>query len=591
MLVHTALAAQEIFLDGFELCRTAGVIEWDGGGDGTSWSDAANWVGDAVPPDGAKVAIRENTSLTVDIGAGQTVTLTCLAVSSNLSVSWGNLVLDGAATIIGDLVFTRGTMTVGTQTIVRGDFEQQPLANVDGTGTLTVDGLFTWTGGTHGGAGRTIANGGVLIDGANTKSLNERTLTINGAGSWSGSGQIWTRSGPTIHINAPFDIATDADTDISFGTAPQLVINSTLTKSAGSGQTIIEMPFQNNGEIVVDAGQLDIGYINAGGSSSGSFDIAAGSTLTVVGSHNFSVASSIGGAGDFDYVGGTGVFEGSLPLTGTWTLSYGTAEFPSGASMQGNVEIPGLVSNPQLVAEGAFDIAGTLLLGPGTVLTGGGTITIGGLFTWTGGTQLGSGETIANGGMQISGANTKGCRERTLILNGASQWTGTGNLDARTGATIEVNAPFDIATDADITHIQFADPVMNIADSLRKTAGAAVTQIAMVVTNSGSVAVESGALQFLKTYTQDASGSLAVGIAGDADFDAYAVTGVATLGGTLDISLLNSYEPALGTSFEILTASSRSGTFDTVNGTAIAAGRRFDVIYGANNVTLTVVAE
>ncbi len=69
------------------------------------------------------------------------------------------------------------------------------------------------------------------------------------------------------------------------------------------------------------------------------------------------------------------------------------------------------------------------------------------------------------------------------------------------------------------------------------------------------------------------------------------VTGTAMLAGSLDIVLLDGYEPALGESFEILTGSTVSGTFGTVNGTAITAGRRFDVVYGASNVTLTVVED
>jgi hypothetical protein len=591
MLVPSLLTADEIFLDGFELCRTADVIEWDGGGDGTSWSDPANWVGDAVPADGAKVAIREDTSLTVDIGAGFATTLTCLAVTSNLRISWGTLVFDGPATIIGNLDFVRGAMTINGQMIVRGAFDQQPLASVDGPGTLTVGGLFTWTGNNQLGQGATIANGGIEISGSNSKLLRERVMTLNGPGLWTGA-NIALQSGATINVNAPFEIATDSDMLSTFGAVSSLNISSTLTKSAGTGLTIIDNLFTNGGKINVESGQLEIGYGNAVSSniSSGDFNVAAGSTLSIAGSHIFAAASSISGAGDFVYKSGTGVFEGSLPLTGTWTLSFGRAEFPSGASFLADVEIT-TGSNTAFVVDGPVNIAGTLLQEPATAVEGVGTLTIAGLFTWTGGSQFGQGETIANGGLQLSGTNTKGLRERTLTLNGASQWTGSGNLDARAGATIEVNAPFDIATDADITHIQFADPVMDIADSLRKTAGAAVTQIAMVVTNSGSVAVESGSLQFLKTYSQDASGSLAVGIAGDADFDAYAVTGAATLGGTLDISLLNAYEPALGLSFEILTASSVSGTFDTVNGTSIVTGKRFDVIYGANNVTLTVVAD
>jgi hypothetical protein len=62
----------------------------------------------------------------------------------------------------------------------------------------------------------------------------------------------------------------------------------------------------------------------------------------------------------------------------------------------------------------------------------------------------------------------------------------------------------------------------------------------------------------------------------------------AALDGTLNIMLLISFVPDLGEAFEIMTFASRSGTFGTINGTSIAAGKRFDVIYGSTSVTLEV---
>ena len=39
-------------------------ITWDGGGDGTSWQDAANWSIDMVPPADSSVEIRINAIIT-----------------------------------------------------------------------------------------------------------------------------------------------------------------------------------------------------------------------------------------------------------------------------------------------------------------------------------------------------------------------------------------------------------------------------------------------------------------------------------------------------------------------------------------------
>ena len=88
IFTQAALGQDEIFYDGFELCRTADVIEWDGEGDGTSWNDPLNWEGDAIPVDGDKVAIREGAELTVEY-SGRTTTLTCLGMTHLVIIQVG----------------------------------------------------------------------------------------------------------------------------------------------------------------------------------------------------------------------------------------------------------------------------------------------------------------------------------------------------------------------------------------------------------------------------------------------------------------------------------------------------------------------
>ena len=94
------------------------------------------------------------------------------------------------------------------------------------------------------------------------------------------------------------------------------------------------------------------------------------------------------------------------------------------------------------------------------------------------------------------------------------------------------------------------------------------------------------------SYTQNPAGALDINIAGTTpgkQFDRLAVTGAASLSGTLNIGLLNGFVPAVGSVFGILTASSVSGRFATVNGASINSSEHFVVKYNANNVTLHVV--
>jgi hypothetical protein len=73
--------------------------------------------------------------------------------------------------------------------------------------------------------------------------------------------------------------------------------------------------------------------------------------------------------------------------------------------------------------------------------------------------------------------------------------------------------------------------------------------------------------------------------------DKLAITGTANIGGTLEVTLFNSYTPVLDDSWEILTAASLSGTFDTVNLPTLDSGLEWNVNYSATNITLQVIEE
>ncbi|MBZ0267587.1 T9SS type A sorting domain-containing protein [bacterium] len=87
---------------------------WDGGGDGSSWSDPANWNPDAVPD--------STTDVQLDGGA---------AVVLDVAAETRDLTLDNAA--------------------------------VSGPGALTVEGLLSWGAATIEGSGAFTANGGILL--------------------------------------------------------------------------------------------------------------------------------------------------------------------------------------------------------------------------------------------------------------------------------------------------------------------------------------------------------------------------------------------------------------------------------------------
>jgi hypothetical protein len=99
-----------------------------------------------------------------------------------------------------------------------------------------------------------------------------------------------------------------------------------------------------------------------------------------------------------------------------------------------------------------------------------------------------------------------------------------------------------------------------------------------------------GLLSISGNYTQTAAGVLDLGVGGanaGTDFDQLAVGGTATLGGTLNVSLINGFEPVPGDTFQVLTFGARSGDFVLENGMDLGGGLRLNPQY--DNTSLALV--
>ena len=84
-----------------------------------------------------------------------------------------------------------------------------------------------------------------------------------------------------------------------------------------------------------------------------------------------------------------------------------------------------------------------------------------------------------------------------------------------------------------------------------------------------------GALTIVGNYVQTAAGIFQLDIGGliaGSGFDLVTVTQLATLSGTLDISVLTGFTPTNGEIFKFLITGSHSGTFGTVNGLNYGGG-------------------
>jgi hypothetical protein len=110
------------------------------------------------------------------------------------------------------------------------------------------------------------------------------------------------------------------------------------------------------------------------------------------------------------------------------------------------------------------------------------------------------------------------------------------------------------------------------------------------LTNTGTFApgVSPGILTYSGNYSNS---NLEIELTGNTvgtDYDQLTVSGQAALGGTLEVLLLDSFVPANGNEYQILTASNVTGTFDTVVFPDLGADTEMIVEYGPTEVRLVV---
>ena len=181
------------------------------------------------------------------------------------------------------------------------------------------------------------------------------------------------------------------------------------------------------------------------------------------------------------------------------------------------------------------------------------------------------------------------------LLGGRSLTVGTfsnaGVLTVTTGSTFKTNSSYTQTGGATVLtggSLVSGTNVINInAGTLR-----GVGTVTGNVTNAGTVqpggAGVAGLLTVTGNYTQTAAGSLLIDIGGTTvgtQYDRLAVSGTATLAGTLGVSFINGYLPAAATSFQPLTFASQTGDFTTKNGLDLG-DRILPTVYTATALNL-----
>ena len=199
-----------------------------------------------------------------------------------------------------------------------------------------------------------------------------------------------------------------------------------------------------------------------------------------------------------------------------------------------------------------------------------------------GSNSAGSSVLVANQADVTVGGTTSAVADAQITVTGAgSTWTNSGNVGLADDSMLSVtnNGEFD-ASGSFIAASDNADIVVNTGGVIRadevRIQGGSLSGNGTVDGNvinglDGFVGTVSpgtspGVLSITGDYDQGTNASLLMELGGSTagiDYDVLQVGGAATLGGRLEIVLINSFEPLLGASFDLITATSIAGDFNT----------------------------
>ena len=448
---------------------------------------------------------------------------------------------------------------------------------IDGTGTLTVTGVTTFTGGTlaapltvNGTGGGTFAN--ALLAG-----------TFNGTAALDGAMVSGALNGPTTSIGNTFvsgnigggSLAVNGGTLTFTGTSTNTPVTVAL------GANLVDQGNLSDTATVTNAGHFSVNTADTIGSFSNNAGTANGSgTLTVTGPCLFTGGTlaaplTLNGTGGGSFTNATiaGIFNGNTTSTGNTLVSGsigggslnvagGTLNL-TGSSINNPVTIGALATlvdaNGGLASSAAIANAGILTVNAAdtiaTYLSNGGSLTGTGLFTTTFATlntgssvsgYLSAGTLTSNGAVAISGSATaasfsiaSGVLTNTGILAATSQLNITGGATLIAGGTQTYNLLTTSGAGAGTWQGNLNNPTVVAPGGVGATGTLAVTG----------------------QFSNAPGGTLKLDL-GAGCHDLVTVGGTATFGGTLDLNQLSPIAPFVPV--QVVAAGSYSGNFTTL---------------------------
>jgi hypothetical protein len=500
--------------------------------------------------------------------------------------------------------FTGGGICSLKYGIVDGMLKGTPLFRIENSVTFAVrleTGTMLWNYGPGTLSGALTIGSNAVLNVGSTFTL-QGVITNWGRILWpAGGGSSWRWEDGARLENQPggvFDLQFDGSFGSESGT--QMVNNAgTFLKSGGTNTASISQgfAFANRGLIDLQSGTLrSFGLTNAG-----TVNLADGTTLEMgKGTFVFDPACTATGTGCWWASGYGGMATISGPLQGTpsfrisgpvtfdsqlntimsWTNGalYGALTVsPNGVLnlANGPKSLYGVVTNSGRINWVASGWSWTSYNGAWLENQSGGLIDIqadGNLYT---------GEGLAT--FNNAGIFRKSGGTGKLTFNSGFAFANQGSLEALSG-TIKFAGPFTQSAGATLLAGGNLESVLGLNFNGGGLSGAGT--VTGNITNTGAVISPGsgvGLLALTGNYWQGSLGALNMELGGRNTglFDELKVSAIARLGGKLSVALLNGFAPASGDQFPILTGSSLSGAFTTLN---VPAG--LSVRYSPTNVLL-----
>jgi len=128
MTIHSALSTVD---DRPPLLPVAVTVHWDGGGDGTSWSDPLNWDTDTLPgaDDDVIINVTEDPTVTIDGSAGN-VSVNSIESHEALMINGGSVTSTGSQTYNGPVILGADTTLDGMDVTFAGTLDSDWVSDI-----------------------------------------------------------------------------------------------------------------------------------------------------------------------------------------------------------------------------------------------------------------------------------------------------------------------------------------------------------------------------------------------------------------------------------------------------------------------------